>query len=129
MCRSDAAARIRTWEPLQDETLNLAPFPCLATAANPGQLPSGKKRFPDAMSRDGLDGVLAEWRDLEDPHENRSGDRDSGQDDEEDHREILAPLRGQRSLRPRAVFLDGPRRFRRFRRSLDLSEVQRIRRP
>ncbi len=31
--RSDAAARIRTWEPLRDETLNLAPFPSLATAA------------------------------------------------------------------------------------------------
>ncbi len=30
---SDAAARIRTWEPLRDETLNLAPFPSLATAA------------------------------------------------------------------------------------------------
>jgi len=29
----DAAARIRTWEPLRDETLNLAPFPSLATAA------------------------------------------------------------------------------------------------
>ena len=28
-----AAARIRTWEPLRDETLNLAPFPSLATAA------------------------------------------------------------------------------------------------
>src|SRR2546428_14057922 len=31
----DAAARIRTWEPLRDETLNLAPFPSLATAARP----------------------------------------------------------------------------------------------
>ncbi len=31
----DAAARIRTWEPLRDETLNLAPFPSLATAALP----------------------------------------------------------------------------------------------
>src|SRR3989442_2404877 len=31
--RWDAAARIRTWEPLRDETLNLAPFPSLATAA------------------------------------------------------------------------------------------------
>src|SRR3989442_8206449 len=41
-----AAARIRTWEPLQDETLNLAPFPCLATAANSGKPPSGRKRFP-----------------------------------------------------------------------------------
>src|SRR3989441_10092173 len=30
-----AAARIRTWEPLRDETLNLAPFPSLATAARP----------------------------------------------------------------------------------------------
>src|SRR6266540_4404757 len=30
---TDAAARIRTWEPLRDETLNLAPFPSLATAA------------------------------------------------------------------------------------------------
>jgi hypothetical protein len=33
---SDAAARIRTWEPLRDETLNLAPFPSLATAARVG---------------------------------------------------------------------------------------------
>ena len=32
----DAAARIRTWEPLRDETLNLAPFPSLATAAQVG---------------------------------------------------------------------------------------------
>src|SRR5713226_6113727 len=32
----DAAARIRTWEPLRDETLNLAPFPSLATAARFG---------------------------------------------------------------------------------------------
>ena len=31
----NAAARIRTWEPLRDETLNLAPFPSLATAARP----------------------------------------------------------------------------------------------
>src|SRR5207247_8258086 len=35
---SDAAARIRTWEPLRDETLNLAPFPSLATAAQDGSL-------------------------------------------------------------------------------------------
>src|SRR5207249_2079990 len=41
-----AAARIRTWEPLRDETLNLAPFPCLATAANSGKPPPGKKKFP-----------------------------------------------------------------------------------
>jgi hypothetical protein len=33
---SNAAARIRTWEPLRDETLNLAPFPSLATAARVG---------------------------------------------------------------------------------------------
>ena len=33
----DAAARIRTWEPLRDETLNLAPFPSLATAAQVGR--------------------------------------------------------------------------------------------
>ncbi len=51
MCRSDAAARIRTWEPLQDETLNLAPFPCLATAANSGKPPSGRKRFPTTECR------------------------------------------------------------------------------
>src|SRR5205809_4993780 len=43
---SDAAARIRTWEPLRDETLNLAPFPCLATATNSGKPPPGKKKFP-----------------------------------------------------------------------------------
>ena len=36
LVHDDAAARIRTWEPLRDETLNLAPFPCLATAATLG---------------------------------------------------------------------------------------------
>src|SRR3989441_12778572 len=50
-CRRGAAARIRTWEPLQDETLNLAPFPCLATAANSGKPPSGRKRFPTTKCR------------------------------------------------------------------------------
>jgi len=44
----------------------------------------------------------------------------------QDDGEVLAPLRGQRSLGSRTVFLDGPRRVRRFRRSRDLSKVQRI---
>src|SRR6266568_268531 len=38
-----AAARIRTWEPLRDETLNLAPFPSLATAARAGSLADVEK--------------------------------------------------------------------------------------
>src|SRR2546428_6180207 len=41
----DAAARIRTWEPLRDETLNLAPFPSLATAAWAG-IREMEKRVP-----------------------------------------------------------------------------------
>src|SRR5438128_11186069 len=41
-----AAARIRTWEPLRDETLNLAPFPSLATAARP--------RSPRGVEKDSL---------------------------------------------------------------------------
>src|SRR3989449_5387069 len=38
-----AEARIRTWEPLRDETLNLAPFPSLATAARPRSPPGVEK--------------------------------------------------------------------------------------
>ena len=125
-CRRGAAARIRTWEPLQDETLNLAPFPCLATAANSGQPPSGRKRFPTGGGGSAEDGVLPEWGDPEDPHQNRPANGDTCEDDEEDDGEVLAPLRGEGSLGPRAVFLNSPRRVVCFRRSLDLSKVQRI---
>ena len=125
-CRRGAAARIRTWEPLQDETLNLAPFPCLATAANSGQPPSGRKRFPTGGGGAAKDGVLPEWGDPEDPHQNRPANGDTGEDDEEDDGEVLAPLRGEGSLGPRAIFLHCPRRLSRFRRSLNLSKVQRI---
>src|SRR6266852_1464752 len=104
-------------------------LPCgkvIPDTANSGQPRSGRKRFPTGGGGSAEDGVLPEWGDPEDPHQNRPANGDTCEDDEEDDGEVLAPPRGEGSLGPRAVFLNSPRRVVCFRRSLDLSKVQRI---